>query len=412
MPQGYNNLSNGVAELVSALTGGGAAVQARARTAEEARMIQAQQERALLAERAAKAVAATNQNSYEAQYLGASPSREDFAAVGGFGADHLATRRAVGVDQQNEARRLAAEMAALAPAGPDRQNALIGVAGDKLLGPGNVQVMPQADANIDKALAAAFASQASGNSSNATAALTNAKIPFVDDQANADIQRALAAANASTASAGYANARTGFVDDLANSAIDLNAAKLANEIAKGNVAKATLDAGNLADKKAVDAQGYQADIVLNKLDEAEKLATGWATGMGADKLAEFGGTDSRNLRATLETIKANLGFDALQAMRAASKTGGALGNITEREIAYLQATISSLDQGQDAETLKKNINQVRYHYRRAQMALQGIDPDSLGDIPKGPAGTSAAAPVSRDIGGKRYTQVNGQWMEE
>lgn len=46
------------------------------------------------------------------------------------------------------------------------------------------------------------------------------------------------------------------------------------------------------------------------------------------------------------------------------------------------------------------------------MALQGIDPDSLGDIPKGPAGTSAAAPVSRDIGGKRYTQVNGQWMEE
>lgn len=66
-------------------------------------------------------------------------------------------------------------------------------------------------------------------------------------------------------------------------------------------------------------------------------------------------TDALELSTQLETIKANIGFDRLATMRERSKTGGALGNISNQEVAFLQATQGNLNQARTGENLRKTL---------------------------------------------------------
>jgi hypothetical protein len=105
----------------------------------------------------------------------------------------------------------------------------------------------------------------------------------------------------------------------------------------------------------------QAKTVLGKVDEALGKVSGFTAGFGG-LLANIPGTKARNLQADIDTIKANLGFQQLQAMRDASPTGGALGQVTERELGFLQSTVASLDQLQSQDELRKALNQIKVHY--------------------------------------------------
>lgn len=62
---------------------------------------------------------------------------------------------------------------------------------------------------------------------------------------------------------------------------------------------------------------------------------------------------SRNADAQLATLKSKVAFSALQAMRDASKTGGALGQVTERELAMLQNSLVPLEQAQTKQQFEK-----------------------------------------------------------
>ena len=71
-------------------------------------------------------------------------------------------------------------------------------------------------------------------------------------------------------------------------------------------------------------------------------------------------TDVRKLLIPLfTTIKANIGFDKLQAMREASPTGGALGQVSNQELSSLQAVFGNLDQSQSEEDLKYNLKMLQ-----------------------------------------------------
>lgn len=107
----------------------------------------------------------------------------------------------------------------------------------------------------------------------------------------------------------------------------------------------------------------QVASVLEAVGRARELVGFTTTGYVGDKLREYGGTDARNLRATLKTIKANLGFDRLQQMRKESPTGGALGQVAVQELEALQSTVASLDQGQDDDQLRANLDKIERHYR-------------------------------------------------
>ena len=89
-----------------------------------------------------------------------------------------------------------------------------------------------------------------------------------------------------------------------------------------------------------------------------------STGFWGDKLQNIGGTNAADLRASVETIVSSIGFDKLQDMRDRSPTGGALGQVSERELAQLNASLGSLKQSQSKEQFQKNLMRVKDHYQK------------------------------------------------
>lgn len=63
--------------------------------------------------------------------------------------------------------------------------------------------------------------------------------------------------------------------------------------------------------------------------------------------------EGRAAQALYDKILAKGGFEMLQQMREASKTGGALGNVSNQEGKQLQASFAAIDRRQDAEDVKK-----------------------------------------------------------
>lgn len=118
-------------------------------------------------------------------------------------------------------------------------------------------------------------------------------------------------------------------------------------------------AAEAANRGALQAQ--TTDIVTQDIDRALSIinqGTTLTTGIGGGLLGGVPGTPAFNLNALIDTIRANVGFDKLQAMRMASPTGGALGAVSERENALLQSTLGNLANTQDPRQLRDNLNRV------------------------------------------------------
>ena len=169
--------------------------------------------------------------------------------------------------------------------------------------------------------------------------------------------------NATLARAGTANnALVGGIPQGYQAVVDPVSGRITNlEVIPGGPAE--VEASQLANK--IESKEDQAKtwntIVRQDIERALNIinnSTLPTTGFFGDLLANIGGTEARDLRETLNTIKANAGFDRLQAMRDASPTGGALGAISERELAYLQATIGSLEQSQGKEQIERNLRRI------------------------------------------------------
>ena len=78
----------------------------------------------------------------------------------------------------------------------------------------------------------------------------------------------------------------------------------------------------------------------------------------AGGLATVPGTDVANFKAGLETLKSQAGFSVLQAMRDASKTGGALGQVSDFENKMLQANLAALDTAQSEKEFKNALQKI------------------------------------------------------
>jgi len=82
------------------------------------------------------------------------------------------------------------------------------------------------------------------------------------------------------------------------------------------------------------------------------------TGVGGQLLSHVGGTKAADLSGLLDTIKANISFEKLQAMRQASPTGGALGNVSDKDMKSLQAVMGNLEQSKTPEQLLYNLDRI------------------------------------------------------
>ncbi len=102
--------------------------------------------------------------------------------------------------------------------------------------------------------------------------------------------------------------------------------------------------------------------VMDTIEKAKGQVSGTTAGMGGRLLGWT--TSATDLEETLNTVKANLGFDRLQQMRNESKTGGALGQVAVKELDRLEAARASLNRAQSPEQLKANLDNVYEAYSR------------------------------------------------
>lgn len=79
------------------------------------------------------------------------------------------------------------------------------------------------------------------------------------------------------------------------------------------------------------------------------------TGITGSALQYKPGSDAYQLAKYFETLKANVAFNELQAMKQESPTGSALGQVAVQELEGLQATLGSLAIGQSADALESSL---------------------------------------------------------
>lgn len=116
--------------------------------------------------------------------------------------------------------------------------------------------------------------------------------------------------------------------------------------------------------------GLSGMIIVDELTRLERLVKNESvfnpvTGISGRAAEKVLGSARTAAQGNLDTIKANIGFDRLAQMRAESPTGGALGNITERELAFLQSVLGSISLDQDNKVLLENIGRIKKIYEKA-----------------------------------------------
>jgi hypothetical protein len=160
-----------------------------------------------------------------------------------------------------------------------------------------------------------------------------------------------------------ANIDTGFDANFANQS-GKNASDLQyNPQIAGAETTARMDAEKAAlQPKAIatlESALASKQAVIQKIDQAIPKVGSFTAGFFGQGIKFIPGTPAADLKADLDTILANAGFDKLQDMRNSSPTGGALGQVSERELALLQATWSNLQQAQSPEQLQQRLQEFR-----------------------------------------------------
>ena len=123
---------------------------------------------------------------------------------------------------------------------------------------------------------------------------------------------------------------------------------------------------------------------LSAIERTENLVASeqsWApwdntTGIFGNLMKNIPSSAANDVMANIKTIEAAVGFDRLQAMRDASPTGGALGQVSNIELDLLKSSLANLNQAQSKEQFLTNLAQVKEVYN---------------DIVNGGAGAPAAS---------------------
>lgn len=183
------------------------------------------------------------------------------------------------------------------------------------------------------------------------------------------------------------------------------------QIRKGTAQPGDAPYDPVAQRKQPDSAGpspyaaERAQRTIQSVDELMGKVSRWTAGVGS-LLSGVPETDARNFSTELDTLKANIAFNELAQMREASKTGGALGAVSEREMALLQSTLGGLDAGQSPENLKAQLKKVKESVQRWQ-AAQGAGGAVPIDTPAPNAGVGLADLVY-DPRTKRFIKRGGE----
>lgn len=121
-------------------------------------------------------------------------------------------------------------------------------------------------------------------------------------------------------------------------------------------------------------------VVLGNIDKIRKVMEDSilpTTGIFGQALRNIGGTAALDVNVLLRPIEASIGFERLQQMRDASPTGGALGQVTERELDLLKSTLGSLDQAQSEAQFLQTLGQVEVMYENIIRKFDAYPPEAM-----------------------------------
>ena len=150
----------------------------------------------------------------------------------------------------------------------------------------------------------------------------------------------------------------------------------------------------------------EIDNLISNIDKAGDFANWWSTGLFGQMTGGIAGTPAYNLRAQIKPVQAALAFGRLQQMRDESKTGGALGQVSNIELGLLMSAIDALDPNLPDDLLVQNFQNVRRHYenvRRLTVARQLVNSGMpFAETPQDAAQLSAG---TQFVDGKGYVRV-------
>ena len=136
---------------------------------------------------------------------------------------------------------------------------------------------------------------------------------------------------------------------------------------------------------------------IEKLRDDPGLAE--ITGIAAGRLPGIT-ANGRRAQALYDKIIAKGGFQALQDMRDMSKTGGALGNVSNQENTQLKASFAAIDRRQDAKDVKAALDQVIGDIQGSRTRLKEAYDMTYS--------YKAEQPKNASTGGNSVTAPNGQ----
>jgi hypothetical protein len=110
-----------------------------------------------------------------------------------------------------------------------------------------------------------------------------------------------------------------------------------------------------------ESKMVSSDLVLDSIGKAKKLISPSSVGYGGF-LQFLPMTDARAIQAALAPVRSAVTTDTLAQMRAESPTGGAMGNLTEKELPILQEKYASFDQFQRPEEFRAGLETIEKQY--------------------------------------------------
>ena len=192
---------------------------------------------------------------------------------------------------------------------------------------------------------------------------------------------------------------------LANRRMEaLNAAKA--KVGTGTVAGVAAQKMALGARKSLDAAEASFLRTGPLIDRIiPRVTRGGGAGIGSI-LSAIPESDARSLKADIDTLKANIGFAELNNLRAQSPTGGALGQVSERELAFLQNVIASLDTGLAPDVLRANLARAKEDIAGSLKRLKDAYERDFG-APKESTAGGAAPGADQHVVGQTYTDAAG-----
>ena len=178
-------------------------------------------------------------------------------------------------------------------------------------------------------------------------------------------------------------------EDGAPVAIPIAGTKLANEALEKD------EKAEVAAEQSLVSGG----VVLGNIQEIRQVMENSnlpTTGVWGQILRNIGGTGALDVKKLLDPIEAAIGFERLQAMRDASPTGGALGQVTERELTLLSSALGSLDQAQSKEQFLARLQSIENRYTDIIRKFDAYPPDAMKKAGYQPRLSGGAASVATD----------------